>query len=199
MEIVGSRITIKPLEVIDVFHMRYWGKHENLLLEDYDFPFYTDDEIKRWYKAKTKSIFNKYYAIRNQEGFLIGYLGIKDIRYILRSSTLGIVLDPNYVDQGYGTEILETFLEHYFTKMKMRRMFLEVAEFNSRAYRVYEKIGFVSIAYYLDEFHNHRLNLYDKNYLVSKSSFVITKKKIYNYIYKMKLDRKIFLKARKNT
>ncbi len=192
MEIVGKRVTIRPLQEMDVFHMRYWGKHENLLLEDYDFPFYTDEEIKKWYKAKTKSFFDKYYGIRNENDRLIGYLGIKDIRIFFRSSTLGIVLDPNFIDRGYGTEILKEYLDHYFTKMKMRRMFLEVAEFNTRAYRVYEKIGFVPIAYYLDEFHSHRLDLSDKNYLKSKSSFVITEKKIYNYIYRMKLDRKVF-------
>lgn len=197
MEIKGKRITIKDLELQDVFFMRDWGVHKNPLLEDYNFPKINDKEIKIWYMMKTNKLFNKYYSIRNEEGKLVGYMGIKDIKIIRRESTLGIVLDPNYVDKGYGTEILDTFLRYYFTKMKMRKMILEVAEFNKRAYRVYEKIGFKPVGYYLDEFFDSRLDLSNPYYLEEKSSFVITDKKIYNYIYKMVLSKKRFFELRK--
>jgi RimJ/RimL family protein N-acetyltransferase len=100
------------------------------------------------------------------------------------------------VDKGYGTEILETFLHYYFTEMRMRRMILEVAEFNKRAFRLYEKIGFKTIGYYLDEFFDSGLDLTNPYYLIEKSSFVIKDEKIYNYIYKMVLDRKRFFKLR---
>ena len=177
--------------------MREWGTHKNPLIEDYNFPPLNDKEIKMWYVKKANKMLNKYYGIRNEEGKLIGYMGIKNIRRIKRESTLGIVLDPNYVDKGYGTEILDTFLRYYFTEMKMRKMLLEVAEFNKRAYSVYEKIGFKPIGYYLDEFFDSGLDLSDPYYLEEKSSFVITDKKIYNYIYKMVLDKKRFFELRK--
>ena len=193
MEIKCNRVTIKPLELKDVYNMRNWGYHKNPLLDDYDFPFYTDNEIKRWYKIKTKSFFDKYYGIHNEEDILIGYMGIKNIRRIFKTSTLGIVFDPNYMNKGYGTETLRCFLRYYFNKMKMKTMYLEVAEFNKRAFRVYEKMGFKSVGYYIDEFHNSRLDLSNKYYIENKSSFVITEKKIYNYIHKMKLDKSEFM------
>ena len=193
MEIKGKRISIRPLELKDVFHMRNWGYHKNPLLDDYDFPIYSNEEIKRWYMAKAKSFLNKYYGIHNENGLLIGYMGIKNIRLIRRSSTLGIVFDPNYMDQGYGSESLRYYLEYYFKEMKMKIMYLEVADFNSRAYRVYEKMGFEKVGYYLDEFHNPNLDLRNPYYLESKSSFVITEEKIYNYIYKMKLKKDKFM------
>ena len=140
---------------------------------------------------------NKYYSIKDKEGKLIGYMGIKDIKRFRRQSTLGIVFDPSNVDKGYGTESLETFLNYYFGEMKMRSMLLEVAEFNKRAYRVYEKIGFKPIGYYLDEFFNSGLDLTNSYYLQEKSSFVIKGEKIYNYIYKMKINKKDFMKLRK--
>ncbi len=38
--------------------MRNWGGyHDNPLLGDYNFPILTDDEIKQWYKIKTRSFF----------------------------------------------------------------------------------------------------------------------------------------------
>ena len=196
LEIKGCRIIIRDLELENVYEMREWGEHENPLLEDYNFPSMSNREISIWYKMKVNNLSNKYYGIRNEEDRLIGYMGIKDIRRILRESTLGIVLDPNYINKGYGTEILNLYLEYYFTQMKMRKMILEVAEFNKRAYRVYEKIGFKPAGYYLDEFFNNGLNLSNPYYLEEKSSFVITEEKIYNYIYKMILNRKRFFQLR---
>ncbi|MBU5428327.1 GNAT family N-acetyltransferase [Tissierella pigra] len=197
MEIRGERVIIRDLQLEDVFNMKNWGTHENPLIEDYNFPPMNDKEIKLWYKMKTNRLFNKYYGILNEDNKLIGYMGTKDIKVIRREATLGIVLDPNYVNKGYGTEILDTFLEYYFTEMKMKKMILEVAEFNKRAYRVYEKVGFLPVGYYLDEFFDSNLNLTNPYYLEEKSSFVITNKKIYNYIYKMVLNKKRFFKLRK--
>lgn len=189
MKIMGNRVTIRPLELKDVFSMRNWGFHNNPLLSDYNFPMMSDRQIKKWYKYKTYTFFNKYYGVLNEAGKLIGYLGIKNIRYIKRESTLGIVFDPSYVDKGYGSETLREFLRYYFNDMKMNRMYLEVAEFNHRAYKVYEKMGFRPAGYYLDEFHDQALDLNNKYYLDTKSCFVIDDKNIYNYIYRMKLDK----------
>src|SRR5699024_728752 len=194
MEIKGDRIFIKPLELEDVFHMRNWSYNDNPLLEDYNCPILTDKQIGRWYKFKVKSFSDKYYGIHTYNDILIGYMGIKNIRRIFRESTLGIVFDPDYVNQGYGSEALELFLQYYFNKMKMKKMYLEVAQFNTRAKRVYEKIGFKSIGYYLDGYPNENLDFANKYYLESKSSFVISDGKIYNYIYKMELNRDDFLK-----
>ncbi|MFA7532992.1 MAG: GNAT family N-acetyltransferase [Tissierellaceae bacterium] len=196
MKIKGPRVTIGDLKLDDVFQMSRWGKHDNPLLGDYNFPDLSAREVNKWYRLKVGSIFNKYFSIRNEDGELIGYMGIKDIKFIRRISTLGIVLDPTHMNKGYGTEILDTFLTYYFTDMKMRKMILEVAEFNKRAYRVYEKVGFRPIAYYLDEFYNHELDLMDPHYLEHKSSFVIDGKKIYNYIYKMVIKKKRFFSLR---
>lgn len=198
MEIKGERITIRRLRLEDVFEMRKWGYHNNPLLEDYNFPQMTDREIRLWYKMKVNNIFNKYYGIRNENNDLIGYMGIKGIKIFRREAILGIVLDPNHVNKGYGTEILDTFLQYYFTTMKMRKMILEVAEFNKRAYRVYEKLGFKPVGYYLDEFFNQGLDLTNPYYLEEKSSFVIDGQKIYNYIYKMTLSKKRFFQLKNN-
>ncbi len=193
MRIEGLRISIERLKLEDVYEMRQWGFHENPLIEDYNFPEINDEEIEIWYKRKTKPRKNKYYAIRNENQILIGYMGIKDIKRFRRKSTLGLVFDPNYVNQGYGTETLMIFLIYYFTEMKMKSMLLEVTEFNRRAYRLYEKIGFKSIGYYLNEFFNPYLDLSSPYYIDEKSSFEIKKGKLYNYIYLMELKKEDFM------
>ena len=193
MRIEGKRIMRKRLELDDVYAMRNWGYHSNPLLADYNFPILNNEEVKKWYRLKTKFFLNKYYGIFKKDKVLIGYMGIKNIKLIRGQSTLGIVLDPNYIDRGYGSEILRCFLDYYFNRMNMKRMYLEVAKFNKRAYRLYKNMGFTTTSYYLDEFFNPDLDLNNNYYLNSKSCFVIRGKKIYNYIYQMRLEKDIFL------
>ena len=198
MELKGDRIRISKLKVEDVFLMRRWGVHETPLLEDYNFPEMDDKEIKIWFKIKTRSPFNEYYALRNEDEKLIGYMGIKHIKKFRKKSTLGLVLDPNQLDKGYGTEILDLFLNYYFTEMKMKKMILEVSAFNKRAYRLYEKLGFLEQGYHLDEFCNPYIDKVDPYFLEEKSAFVIDGEKIYNYVYRMALTKKDFFKMRNN-
>jgi RimJ/RimL family protein N-acetyltransferase len=190
MIIRGKRVTLSPLTLEDAKSMRDWGVHDTVLLGDYNFPYENDGEIRKWFRYKTFTIFNRYFGVRNEEGRLVGYLGIKNKDFIRRSSYLGIVFDPDYLDRGYGTESLEGFLPQYFYKMRMRTLYLEVAEFNTRAIRVYEKLGFIPIQYYTDLFPVEGISRDHPDIMASKSCFVFKDEKIYNYIYKMKLTRK---------
>lgn len=198
MVIKGGRIAIKPLMLEDVYLMRDWGKHDNPLIGDYNFPAMSDNEIVKWYKGKVRWWKNKYFSIFNEEGRFIGYMGIKDIKLFRKESTLGLVFDPNYVSKGYGTETLRAYLKYYFTDMKMKRMYLEVAEFNKRAYKLYRNMGFRQDGYYLDYFYDQNMDLNNPYYLQEQSSFVISNKKIYNYIYKMKLDKEDFFETNRS-
>ena len=191
IEIVEGNLKICPLLVDHVFLMRKWGFHETPLLTDYNFPRMTDSEVRRWYRYKTLNPFNRYFAVLADD-ILIGYMGIKNIRMFKRESTLGIVFDPNYVDKGYGTRTLSLFLNYYFNELNMKTMYLEVAKFNKRAMRVYKKLGFETTYYYCEEFFNQGLDLKDSYYLQAKTSFVIKDEKLYNYIYKMRLDKEDF-------
>lgn len=192
MEIRGEKTIIRDLKLDDVYKMRLWGYHDNPLISDYNFPELTDEEIVKWYKAKTGKWNNKYFGIFSKDEKLIGYLGIKDIKIFKKESYLGLVFDPNFVSKGYGTDAFRTFLRFYFSQMGMKRMYLEVAEFNKRAYRLYEKMGFKPDGYYLDKFFNQSLDLHNSYYLKEESSFVISKEKLYNYIYRMRLDKDDF-------
>ncbi len=184
------------MELEHAYLIRKWGIHENPLLFDYNLPPLKDEEIEEWYRYKTRGYNRKYYSVFNEEDRLIGYMGIKYIRRILKESTLGIVFDPNYINKGYGTDSILTFLDYYFNKLGMRKMYLDVAKFNKRAIRCYEKCGFSIVDTYIDEFFNQNLDLTNPYYLEERSSFVLKDGKVYNYIYKMKIDRNTYLKER---
>ncbi len=192
--IKGKKIKITLFKLEDALQMRKWGSHDNPLFSDYNFPLEDYSEIREWYNAKIFGINKKYYSVYNEENKFIGYLGIKNIRKILKEATLGIVFDPNYINKGYGTETLRTFLDYYFNVLGMRSLLLEVAKFNKRAMRVYKKNGFKIVDKYLEKYYDQFIDLNNPYFLEEKSSFVIKHGKIYNYIYKMKIDKDTFKK-----
>lgn len=142
---MGQKTKIRGLLREDVDKMQLWSKHTEPLFFHYNFPRMNKAERDNWYKIKTVKWKKKSYAIENMEGQVIGYLLIRDIQWFRRESELGIVLNPQHMNQGYGTDAIQAFLHFYFTEMKMQAIYLRTAKYNIRAQRCYEKCGFKTI------------------------------------------------------
>jgi RimJ/RimL family protein N-acetyltransferase len=57
---------------------------------------------------------------------------------------IGIVIgDPADTGKGYGSDALAALLDFGFGELRLMRMWLDVYDFNDRARRVYERLGFV--------------------------------------------------------
>lgn len=55
----------------------------------------------------------------------------------------GIVIgEKEYWNRGYGSDALRTLLRFAFEELNLHRVFLHVFDFNERAIRCYEKVGF---------------------------------------------------------
>ncbi|WP_069650991.1 GNAT family N-acetyltransferase [Caloranaerobacter ferrireducens] len=188
--IVGKRVTIRPLVLEDVYAMQDWGKHEEPLFSDYNFPKLKDEEIRQWYKDRTLKKNRKSFGILNENGDTIGYLTIRNIKKFKKQATLGITLDANFVNRGYGTEALNIFLDYFFNELKMKTMCLSVAKFNKRAIRCYEKNGFRKTGEYLK-----KLDIKTYNVLLKErhsdliDGFIFKKGNLYCCYYKMELSK----------
>ena len=189
---IGDRITIEDLKIEHVYGMLKWGKHESPLFDDYNFPDLNQREIVEWFEAKTGKKSKKCYGILNGEGEVIGYLTIKDIRKIRKSAVLGIVFDPNHLNQGYGTETILVFLKYFFNKLKMKTMYLDVARFNKRAIRCYEKCGFGIISEYKEKWDNYDIDIFTDLTIEEAKHFTLERGRLYGYFYRMKINKKDF-------
>jgi RimJ/RimL family protein N-acetyltransferase len=73
----------------------------------------------------------------------IGNTGLHQIDWKNRMAVFGIVLgEKAYWGQGFGTEAARTILRFAFEELNLHRVELEVFDFNPRAIRSYEKVGF---------------------------------------------------------
>jgi RimJ/RimL family protein N-acetyltransferase len=74
---------------------------------------------------------------------LVGALGLHRIDWRNRHACMGITIgDKSCWGKGYGTESTSLLVEHSFLVLNLNRIWLEVYEYNDRARRVYEKLGF---------------------------------------------------------
>ncbi len=137
----GPRVTIRPLNRQDLRVMSRWASFEDPLYRLFDWPKRSDASDDLWFYQLMRDKHRVYYAVDNEFHELIGRISLREIDG-LKCARLGIGFGPDHVDQGYGTEALDLFLDHFFLDLGFRRMVLDVAAVNLRAVRCYERCGF---------------------------------------------------------
>ena len=92
---------------------------------------------------KDKNLF--LFGIRTLDGDqLIGNCSLMQTDWRNRKAVLGIGIgDKAYWGKGYGSEATALLMEYAFDELNLHRVELEVYDFNERARRAYEKVGFV--------------------------------------------------------
>lgn len=74
---------------------------------------------------------------------LIGMIGLDGIQWNHGEAFVGIGLgEREYWGKGYGTDAMRVILRYAFTELNLRRVSLDVFEYNPRAIKSYEKAGF---------------------------------------------------------
>jgi RimJ/RimL family protein N-acetyltransferase len=87
-----------------------------------------------------------YSIIDNETNALLGNCGFLDIDHVNQTAEAGIFIgNKNFWNKGYGTEALTLLLDYGFKALNFHNVLLRVYEYNQRAMRVYEKVGFKKI------------------------------------------------------
>ena len=108
----------------------------------------TRDMEEKWFdavKLKEDAIYFSIHVIDELEpNKIIGNCAIQNIECRNRACTCGITIgEKNYQNKGYGTEVMELLVEYGFDILNLNRIELSVYEFNSRAFKTYQKVGFI--------------------------------------------------------
>ncbi|PLR89148.1 GNAT family N-acetyltransferase [Bacillus sp. T33-2] len=85
-----------------------------------------------------------YFRLRTiKDDELIGFVVIHRIEWNNRVGQLAIGIgDSKNQNKGYGTDALKLILRFAFHELNLDRVGLDVIEYNKRAIRAYEKVGF---------------------------------------------------------
>lgn len=138
----GKKTIVRNLKREDVDKRLKWKPYPDPLYYHYNRPPVSRVEKELWYMKKKQDPTMVYLSIDNVEHDLIGFLSLFKIDRKNKSSEVGIYLGYEFIDQGYGTDALLTFMKYYFEELSYDRLFLDVATLNKRAIRCYGKCGF---------------------------------------------------------
>jgi RimJ/RimL family protein N-acetyltransferase len=125
-----------------------WGRDsEYARLLDSDPPrLHSVRANKEWLEKRLKEDQpdTYWFAIRAlEDDRLLGDIDVAVINWGSRDAFIGIGIgEREFWGQGYGSDALQLLLRYAFIELNLRRVTLNVFEFNQRAIRVYEKVGF---------------------------------------------------------
>jgi len=136
---------VDPDEVSKSFAQ--WSRDSEFMrLLDTDPPrLRSSRSIKEWIEKDFEDNKDMYwFAIRAlEDDRLLGDITLSVVDWGSRNTFMGIGIGAReFWGKGYGTDAIELLLRYAFTELNLRRVSLNVFEFNERAIRSYEKVGF---------------------------------------------------------
>jgi RimJ/RimL family protein N-acetyltransferase len=141
--LTGPRIHLRALEPTDAPLLAAWRSHPEVrrFLSRSGPGLVTDEEamIARAEQAENEVAFG---IARNAGGTLVGYERLRGIQWKDRGATVAVLLGPDHLGSGLGTEALELLCLYAFDTLGLHRLSLHVQKDNARAVRCYEKVGF---------------------------------------------------------
>jgi RimJ/RimL family protein N-acetyltransferase len=139
---VGAVTRVREMTREDVDRWLEWPRHSDPLWVAYNPPILSRRQRDLYFEQHRCARASRQYSVDTADGEFVGRISIRDIDWRLGAAVLGISFNPGRLNQGLGSDALASFLHFYFNELQMRSMFLDVAAFNHRARRVYEKNGF---------------------------------------------------------
>ena len=103
------------------------------------------------------------FAVRDGASELIGFFAFQNADGVV---DFGLGLRPDLTGRGLGTDFARTGLDFAQSRFSPKTIQLRVATFNKRAIKVYQRIGFTEVEYYMNrtnggEFEFIRMELVD--------------------------------------
>jgi RimJ/RimL family protein N-acetyltransferase len=143
------RLTAENPEVMAVQLFRWDQDTEWFRFLDTEPPrLFSEKKVKEWLEKDLENPSSDalYFAIRTlKDDILIGFIGLFNLLMHHGDSLVAIALgEREYWGKGFGTDAMRVILRYAFNELNLRKVGLIVFEYNLRAIRSYEKVGFMN-------------------------------------------------------
>ena len=103
----------------------------------------TYEEVKKSYLSLPSEMKNIHFIIEDENKMPVGVVSLKNLHFVNKRAELHIFIGEDSArGKGYGKCGTLKILDFGFNKLNLFKIFLEVYEFNEKAVKLYEKIGF---------------------------------------------------------
>jgi len=138
----GERVLLRPLGSTDLRRCVKWFSDPQIIRFLGRNSPVTLAEEERWFRDYERRTDEQIFAIE-VGGAHIGNLGLHKVDRAHRKTEVGIVIgEPTLWSKGYGTEAMHVALRYAFDVLGLNKVSLDVLEYNTRAIRTYERLGF---------------------------------------------------------
>jgi RimJ/RimL family protein N-acetyltransferase len=146
-KIVGARCYLSPLSHEDAAAHTAWENDLAVGIPLGD-EAYTPTSLERMHEQIDSALRNQSHvfsivALDSEQ--TIGRCMLTNLDAINRSAMLGIMIGPEFQNQGYGQEALRLLLDYAFNLLNLNSVMLGTYSFNHRAIAAYKKVGFTEI------------------------------------------------------
>jgi RimJ/RimL family protein N-acetyltransferase len=145
-KLIGEKCYLSPIDTNDTEKFTEWlnDLEVTVNLQTYNTVINVESE-KAFLDNLSKD--HNYSIIDKKTDELIGNCGFMDIDQLNQTAEAGIFIgNKNYWNKGYGTEALILLLDYGFKALNLHNIMLRVYDYNKRAIKMYENIGFKQIA-----------------------------------------------------
>ncbi|MHB0968650.1 MAG: GNAT family N-acetyltransferase [Thermoanaerobaculia bacterium] len=144
--IAGEDVILRALEPADLERCYQWMNDPAIvrtLKGRYPMAFHLEAEWLE--KAVSPTPDERHFAIeRRDDREHIGNASIHDIDWVSRTAAFGMFIgDPASWNRGYGSDSIRTLVRFAFDEMNLRKLRINVFDYNERAKHVLEANGFV--------------------------------------------------------
>ncbi|MCP4603447.1 MAG: GNAT family N-acetyltransferase [Proteobacteria bacterium] len=142
--LVGDKIYIRPTTAEDLANTFHW-----LLLSDpwsrtcRPIPYKTAAEAAEGYRKRESSPYEQsFMVIRKKDSVPVGRVSFFDFNTQNRSTELGLIIDPDEQEKGYGLAALRLLCRHLFITRGLNKVHAQTGAFNTAAQALMKKAGF---------------------------------------------------------
>ncbi len=143
-KIVGEKCYLSPMDAAGAeFFAEYMNDIATAIPIEAAQMMITAVSEAEWIRSAEKNGFNLFAIVDSATDKAIGSTWLYEIDHVSRKSMFGIFIgDKNFRGKGYAREATGLILDFAFNILNLHSVMLEVFDFNDRAIRLYEKVGF---------------------------------------------------------
>ncbi len=144
-KLAGERVRLRRHEKSDYgLYGEWYGDPEVWRLTSWAPEPLTPSAVSRLFEDREMSATEDSFAIfSDAEESPIGIISLMNISEANATAELSVIIgERNGRSRGYGTDAIVTILRYGFEELGLQRIGLSVFDFNEKAIRVYERVGF---------------------------------------------------------
>jgi RimJ/RimL family protein N-acetyltransferase len=144
--IAGEHVILRAFEREDAERCYRWMNDPNIVRAlKSRYPIAFQNEIEWLDRAIHANASERHFAIeRKDDRTHIGNASIHDIEWVSRVASFGLFIgEPTAWNRGFGSDAIRTLVRFAFDEMNLRKLRIDVFDYNDRAKHVLETHGFV--------------------------------------------------------